>query len=891
MIRWQIQMMMLGLLLLCSSWSLAQQAADEQLLSLAKTAFERRLWSETENQAMALREQYPQSRYEGEATVLLFRALEYLNEPARMETLRQEVLTRWPQTDFAWQVMEADFNMKYKVDRDAAIRQLTENLEHPALNPIGRTRALGLLLRTLATTNPEQFITRATAMMATIDQHTAPEEMEVNADIARRLYRPLFEHNQWEQAQAINTRCQQAILRAKAPADGYQADAIAYYGALAAVAPARLLATLPPLRQQLPQIGAAQNVIGPAVLVRMAYPLLYRAQGLEVVDELHTQISKTLIRLNNPEGCVQADFQAYCQILEQADPRRFQELITREAAGITATKTAQEAAPLLTASLRLYAPMLAAGQNAEAVALRERNDAELRRIGLLYYVFGNRFKNHTAYYDALQAADPERFLTEALAVLAKVDKAPDNLEARFHTDLARRVYGTLLKRNRGEEARRIHQQVQATLCRFQDADSTTPTDQQAYFTALQQANPKAYLDEAVSTITELDKVTPAMYKYPTQALGYLGKVLASQLYLPLVKADRLADAHIVLTSVLAAIERMGDPTDLRVTNQSAYLFAIQEVAPEEHTQLLTQTHQTAMALLQKAARPADLTYPLQLARDVLYRPFAVSQRIMEAQTLHHALYTTARRLQMPLQDVMAAEMPEYLKTCVNTQPEVAYTEMLAWVTAAQGDKTPVAIQDAVAAARYASPQVYPYLMRTKQLTRADALSTGLQEIIGNLPNSALQVLQARVAYLVELAPYAPDAFLLQSEADIAALAPTSTADEVGERAKLVRAAYSCLLVTGRLEETIALHARVQTALKACNNADAVDTDNQAYTNALSGNAVELIFTRFQNAFKAKQADEAQQWLTILNTVAPEHPRAREARKLIITLGEDAIPAK
>ena len=91
--------------------------------------------------------------------------------------------------------------------------------------------------------------------------------------------------------------------------------------------------------------------------------------------------------------------------------------------------------------------------------------------------------------------------------------------------------------------------------------------------------------------------------------------------------------------------------------------------------------------------------------------------------------------------------------------------------------------------------------------------------------------------------------------------------------------YQPLIDDNDIAEVMSAHEHVQALLKA-KYPKLLEQDQQAFELLVTKNAVEFTFEQFKEALDKGDLTEANKWLAMLNTMAPEHPRAAEARKLL-----------
>jgi len=175
---------------------------------------------------------------------------------------------------------------------------------------------------------------------------------------------------------------------------------------------------------------------------------------------------------------------------------------------------------------------------------------------------------------------------------------------------------------------------------------------------------------------------------------------------------------------------------------------------------------------------------------------------------------------------------------------------------------------------------YPLLQQARRGEEAKTLHETFQAALGKLEQSDLLQRADTVAYLQSLAGPQPQVFLASAQPLLDQAGDSKSAEELRCLLDLARTTYGALMLQGRIDDARALHARMQAAVtKAGNPEGLADADKLAYRNSLSQGAIDGMYALFKRAVAAGDTEGARKWLTNLNDVAPEHPKAVEARRL------------
>jgi len=175
---------------------------------------------------------------------------------------------------------------------------------------------------------------------------------------------------------------------------------------------------------------------------------------------------------------------------------------------------------------------------------------------------------------------------------------------------------------------------------------------------------------------------------------------------------------------------------------------------------------------------------------------------------------------------------------------------------------------------------YPLLQQARRGEEAKTLHETFQAALGTLAQSDLLQRTDTVAYLNSLAGPQPQVFLAGAQPLLAQAGDSKAAEDLRCLLGLARTTYAILMLQGRIDDAKTLHTQIQAAVTTAGDPEGLaDADKLAYRNSLSQGAIDGMYALFKRAVAAGDVEGTRKWLTNLNDVAPEHPKAVEARRL------------
>ena len=462
----------------------------------------------------------------------------------------------------------------------------------------------------------------------------------------------------------------------------------------------------------------------------------------------------------------------------------------------------------------------------------------------------------------LEQSNPAAFLTEGLGMALQVDgvETPEDLDA--YVSLSGRLYPPLLKANRLDDAKSLRKKVQAKIALMGNPNDWMTWDSLAYFDALAAANPAQFLTDAKPVILAVqwaDK--PEDANLPAQ--------LAKRAYALYFAQGRLDDVQAIHTTLQQAL-RTAKLDALASDDNRAYAAGrLKSLYEKDPKQWLVEALPFA-ATATDVKTPWDMGTQAEAAR-LAFSPLVAAGRLGEAKALCDRICAEERRVNGDPEGIQ-----EFYFNALGTQPaEVFLAEAIPALDAA---KTAKAAPD-IALAVHVLKWGYPDLMATGKLAEAQGYHVAIQASIKRLGSPAGMAAAEQQLYLGALVKVKPEMVLAEVKPLLSVTSAPASPDEALERAMLAQGAYGPLMTAGRLEDANALHQRVQGWLTAANKPDEVKADADAFRQSVSKEAVEAMYTLFKQSLAANDVDGARRWLTDLNMVAPEHPRAVQARAM------------
>ncbi|HEY3379862.1 MAG TPA: tetratricopeptide repeat protein [Armatimonadota bacterium] len=794
----------------------ASKAGDQATVKLGRCYFEMKQWKDAIQTLDGFRQRYPASPLAPDVTVLLFRSLIAQPEMTRAKTVWDELFTKWPKTDYAWQAAEAYYQAKALTDSEQALTWLDGVAKQGVLPENAPLRVTQLRLRFLETTKPTQFLTEALPLITAGKDAKTPADLTVPQDLARRVYGPLMNAGRYEEAKNLSQGLQDALARLGNPANGLQADLTAYFAALERSNTTRFLAEALPLAKQIPAAATKGDAAWPADLARRLYTPLILADRLEEATALQDQVQVKLLTLglNDAQATDRITYlTARMNYLERMRPAQFQ---AEALALITSTQATSAPAMQVPADVtrRLYLPLMSAGRLPEAGVIHERVSGDLVKLG---NPSNWAVLDLTAYLAALERTNPAQFIKEATAVIAKSGEAKSLPELLLPADLARRLYGMMLPQGRIDETDNFHQQLQralTTLGAVDYAQNDTIAFTTARLNALEKNNPAQFVTDALAVCgTQSTAKTPLDLTLPV--------TFAARVYAPLIAAGRVEDAKGLYGQLETTLVRFGNPNDGVRANRIAFYGALERGNP---ARFLTD----ATALLRAAettTSPADLLFAISIAPQT-FAALAQANRLEDLKALHTALQTACGKIAIAPESVQA-EQNAFLTAYERYKPDLFLTEAQARLDTLATAKT----QEEAKIPAELVRRVYVTFCTAGRLVDAQALNTQAQATLIKLSATDLvkaDALAYRTARLSALERSNPAQFVQEATPVVATVKDAVTAADLVVPTDLAHRCYPILCQAGRLEEGKGLTDQIQAAATKWSTPDVVAAEALLY---------------------------------------------------------------
>jgi hypothetical protein len=466
----------------------------------------------------------------------------------------------------------------------------------------------------------------------------------------------------------------------------------------------------------------------------------------------------------------------------------------------------------------------------------------------------------------LEQVKPEAFLTDGFTLMQQVSRCQTPEELDLYCGVAGRLYAPLLKANRIEDAKTVRKNLQQKIALMGNPHNWLGEDTVAYFDALAKVNPSQYLAEVKPVIAAVQWAeTPQEAELPARLAQR-----AYAIYFDQGKLDEVAQLHTLLQQALKDAKL----TDVARADDRVYTGArLKVLYQKDPAQWLTEAQPFV-------ATAKDVTYFWEMGDQAeaarwAFTPLVKAGRRDEAKALCDQVCADYTRLHAdPSYQV---ETKKWYFNAVSTLPaDALLAEMLPVLDSAKSAKVVSELDLALHVLKW----VYPTLIGSGKLEDAKAYHVALQASITRLGNPQGLATQELQSYLGALAKAKPELVLAELKPLLEKTDAPATPAEAMERAMLARGAYGPLMTAGRLDEANTLHTRVQEWLTKANKPDDAKADTEAFRQSVSKEAVEAMFTLFKQALAANDADGARKWMANLNMVAPEHPRAAQARKML-----------
>ncbi|MHB9132110.1 MAG: tetratricopeptide repeat protein [Armatimonadota bacterium] len=517
-----------------------------------------------------LRRDHAGSRFLAEIDVKLFTDTLAKGDAAQAEQYWKEIFARWPKTDFAWQVVEANYRYKAKSDPAKAQAFLEGILNTDVLADDGLVKAKLLQFDILEAGKPEQFLTMAIAVIEAAPNARTTGELQLPVMLAKRIYVPLMKSGQTDKARGLSQLLEEKLAMMGNPQGWFQQNALAYYTALEQTNPELFIKEAMPLVDMVETAQSTEEVTTYVNLLKRLYLPLMKAGRVNDIEKVHTQL-QTATRRVKSVYLVTADNIARWNAMMTCNPDLYVNEVLAQTDAAKNAKSWIEVDALAQWGIYLYDYLGKAGRYAEAKTAHEKLQA-------LYIRFpqdrGEYYRTRDLLHYLRNIPNNDALvLSEGLTRAQTVKEAKIADEVRVMKDLTTiLVYPALLKAGRFTDARELQASMQEAYNKY-GLKPEAEQDRLAFANALSKANAKDFLEEALVLI-ENGKVakTPADAQYPL--------LLARIAYRPLMEVGRIEDAKTLHAQMQALITRLGNTGSLADEDKKAYQNSMSQGAME-----------------------------------------------------------------------------------------------------------------------------------------------------------------------------------------------------------------------------------------------------------------------------------------------------------------------
>jgi hypothetical protein len=779
------------------------------LIGRARVAVQQQLYGDAVPVLETFRQQFPASKYQPEATVLLFKCYLALGRRTDGEPLWTLICQRWPKSDTLWQAAEAYFVLTAPTMPDKAFAMLDAVTTRDLLPPNSTPRVQLLRLNYYEKSDPAKFISEATAIITATGTPVPLDDLRWRITVAGRLYPVLLTAGKYDEAKAISTRVQALIAQQHNPNGLQDTDLGVYLTGLERVNTTRFLSEALPVVERLASAATRPDLQLPVQLAAKVYvPLLQLGRGGEA-QRAHETVLKRCAELSITDWPV-TDTAAYLRgrltTLEATQPELF---LTEALQLIRATSTTTNLEDLRVPTeitARVYPRLFTLGRATDATQAHEALQqayARLNNPNNWAWTETNVYARARLPY--LESTQPDTMVREVTASLAAARTVP---ELQLAYDFLARAYIRLTLNGQFEAAKTLHESFQTTCGTFQNPNNWQAGETFTYRVAVFGGWEKLQPQQCVTAGRALLAAVPDAKTWPELQLT---TTLAPRIYLALCAAGSLEDAQRGHEALQRLLPTVGQAEQAKV-EQLGYLTA--RLGYCERTSL-PQFLTEALPFLTGGVRPGvpnEAAFLTDLARRV-YGPLVTLGRGSEITAVHEQLQALLAKSGTPEQQ--QADTLNYQLAQVNAlekpQPQLFLTQGRAVLVAAKTAKTPTELQQALALA----PRVYLALCQNGQLDDALALHDGLQATLKTLNQpdqsrvEAQGYLTARLAYWERVDP---TRFVTEALPQLALETRTVAPGELPFVLDLARRVYGPLYSVNRADDATRLHVALQPLL-------------------------------------------------------------------------------
>ena len=179
-----------------------------------------------------LHQQYPTGLMVRNGTVDLFKIRLAQGKKEQAQALMDEIYTRWPGTEFTYEVVYTVYQQKAQEDLEQAQAWLTDIAQKNVLPDWGYDSTLKMRLDYLSAKRPDLFLEEALPVAMSARDAQSADALILPMNIAQRIYLPLLTADRIDEADSIFTQSQQAIQRLGNPRNMQEENLTAYFSRL-----------------------------------------------------------------------------------------------------------------------------------------------------------------------------------------------------------------------------------------------------------------------------------------------------------------------------------------------------------------------------------------------------------------------------------------------------------------------------------------------------------------------------------------------------------------------------------------------------------------------------------------------------------------------------------
>lgn len=562
----KIQRTMLGwaIMLTCFVGALplmAQLLPGEALLQKAQQAYNQKDYATAITQLEQLRQQFPTVKAAADGAVLLYRIYGLQGQALKADTVRNDVIARWPKSEYVWQIVDAAYQAQASANPAQAWADLEATAKSGILPPAATERVLAYRLAYLEKTQPDQFLTEALPIAARALQAHTVADVELPSALARRLYRPLMKAGRFDDAKALSMATQEAIAMLGNPNDWLMLDTTEYYTALAETNTPRFLDEVQPLIETLEWAQSKEDTDVPLLIARLAYgPLVQK--DVKEARALHDDVQIALAQLTLDKMIAVRDGIAYFEAIARYKPDIFLAEGMPVMERVKDIKTAPDVElPIRLTQLGFYGFVIQAKGATAAESLHTQLATVIQQYA------PDRFSLEYPYYlrSLSDTGSNEQLLKEDLVVVSTMGNARTANDLYFPTDCLRgNFFSIMIGAERVEEAKEIYAKFISIATRLQVPAERVDLVRRRYFECLRSALPEQYLQEALPVIDTIKTAkTVDEVKFPLQFTG--------DVYQRLMKVGKIEDAKTLHESLQTVLVKLDPSNALADADTKTYM--------------------------------------------------------------------------------------------------------------------------------------------------------------------------------------------------------------------------------------------------------------------------------------------------------------------------------